>query len=100
LRDAIELEWQGIPAVCIVHEALSASANAMRTLSKMPLYPFLEVKFPLPPIGPWTPAEVDVLCDELAPLVIEQLTHEVAGPAPAGEKSTGEKATSREGNPA
>jgi hypothetical protein len=80
LRDAIELEWQGIPAVAVVHEALAGSADAMRLMSGMPRYPFLEVTFPLPPVGPWTAEQVDVLCDELLPGIIDQLTHEVAGP--------------------
>jgi hypothetical protein len=83
LRDAIELEWQGIPAVAVVHEVLAGSADAMRLMSGMPLYPFLEVKFPLSPVGPWTDAEVDALCDELLPGIIDQLTHDVAGPVAA-----------------
>jgi hypothetical protein len=83
LRDAIELEWQGIPAVAIVHEALAGSADAMRLMSGMPQYPFLEVKFPLPPVGPWTAEQVDALCDELLPGIIDQLTHEGARPVEA-----------------
>jgi hypothetical protein len=90
LRDAIELEWAGIPAVAVVHEALAGSADAMRLMSGMPHYPFLEVNFPLPPVGPWTVEQVEAVCDELLPGVIEQLTHGVAGPAahalvPAGD---------------
>jgi hypothetical protein len=88
LRDAIELEWAGLPAVAVVHEALAGSADAMRLMSGMPQYPFLEVKFPLPPVGPWTPEQVDELCDELLPHVIEQLTHDVPGPVhPPGEQA-------------
>jgi hypothetical protein len=80
LRDAIELEWEGIPAVAIVHEGLRGSAHAMRTMSKMPNYPFLEIEYPLPPVGPWTPDELDKLCTDLVPRIIEQLTREVPGP--------------------
>ena len=80
MRDAIELEWEGIPSVAIVHEALRGSAQAMRTMSRMPNYPFLEIRFPLPPVGPWTPEELDALAAELAPCIIEQLTRAVPGP--------------------
>jgi hypothetical protein len=81
LRDAIELEWAGLPAVAVVHEALAGSADAMRLMSGMPHYPFLEVNFPLPPVGPWTVEQVEAVCEELLPGVIEQLTRDVAGPA-------------------
>jgi hypothetical protein len=80
LRDAIELEWAGIPAVAIVHEALRGSAHAMRTMSGMPNYPFLEIPFPLPPVGPWTPEELDGLAAALVPGIIRQLTGAVPGP--------------------
>jgi hypothetical protein len=80
VRDAVELEWQGIPAVAIVHEALRGSAHAMRLMSHMPHYPFLEVKFPVPPVGPWTEEELDAVAEYLVPGIIDQLTHEVPGP--------------------
>jgi hypothetical protein len=68
------MEWAGIPAVAIVHEALAGSANAMRVISKMPDYPYLLVHFPLPPVGVWTDEEIDELCDELLPQIVDQLT--------------------------
>jgi hypothetical protein len=74
LRDSLEMEWAGIPSVAIVHEALAGSANSMRIISKMPDYPFLEVRFPLPPVGVWSPDEIEALCDELLPKIIDQLT--------------------------
>jgi hypothetical protein len=38
------------------------------------------VKFPLPPVGPWTDDEVEALCEELVPQIIHQLTNPVEGP--------------------
>ena len=68
------MEWVGIPSVAIVHEALAGSANAMRVISKMPDYPYLEVGFPLPPVGVWTSEQIDALCDQLLPQIVDQLT--------------------------
>jgi hypothetical protein len=79
LRDSLEMEWAGIPSVAIVHEALAGSANSMRVISKMPDYPFLEVRFPLPPVGVWTPDDIDALCDELVPKIVDQLTKPLPG---------------------
>lgn len=80
MRDAVEMEWEGIPSAVIVHEALAGSAAAMKTISKMPKYPALEIKFPLPPVGVWTDEEIETLCQELVPQIVHQLTHEVEGP--------------------
>jgi hypothetical protein len=79
LRDSLEMEWAGIPSVAIVHEALAGSANSMRVISKMPDYPFVEVRFPLPPVGVWTPDQIDALCDELVPKIVDQLTKPLPG---------------------
>jgi hypothetical protein len=73
------MEWVGIPSVAIVHEALAGSANSMRVISKMPEYPFVEVPFPLPPVGVWTDEEIEALCDELIPQIIDQLTKPISG---------------------
>jgi hypothetical protein len=73
------MEWVGIPSVAIVHEALAGSANSMRVISKMPEYPFVEVPFPLPPVGAWTDEEIEALCDKLIPQVVDQLTKPIAG---------------------
>ena len=79
MRDSLEMEWAGIPSVAIVHEALAGSANSMRVISKMPDYPFVEVRFPLPPVGVWTPDQIDALCDELVPKIVDQLTKPLPG---------------------
>jgi hypothetical protein len=73
------MEWAGIPSVAIVHEALAGSANSMRIISKMPEYPFVLVPFPLAPVGVWSNEEIESLCDDLIPQIIDQLTKPVAG---------------------
>ena len=74
MRDAIELEWAGIPSVAVIHEGLSGSANAMRRLSGMPEYPFVTVPYPHVPGVNWTPEEMRQIARELAPRVLERLT--------------------------
>jgi len=74
VRDAIEMEWEGIPAVAIVHEDLAGSANAMKKISKMEDYPFIEIRKPLPAVGEWTDEEVEALCEELVPQIEARLT--------------------------
>ena len=73
------MEWAGIPSVAIVHEALSGSANSMRVISKMPEYPYLLVHFPLAPVGIWSEEQIDALCDELIPQIVDQLTKPLPG---------------------
>ena len=74
MRDAIEMEWAGVPSVAIVHKAMTGSANSMRRLSGMPEYPFLTVDYPHIPLAQWKPEEVRALAKEMAPKVIEHLT--------------------------
>jgi hypothetical protein len=74
LRDAIEMEWEGIPAVAIVHEDLAGSANAMKKISKMEDYPFIEIRKPLPAVGEWTDEEIEALCEALVPQIEAHLT--------------------------
>jgi hypothetical protein len=73
------MEWAGIPSVTIVHEALSGSANSMRVISKMPDYPYLLVHFPLAPTGKWSDEQIEALCDELLPQIVDQLTKPLPG---------------------
>jgi hypothetical protein len=76
VRDSIELEWAGIPAVAIVHEALAGSADAMRRMSKMPSYPFLNIPYPTPPTGLWPAEECAALAAQLLPEIVGRLTAE------------------------
>ena len=74
MRDAIELEWEGIPSVAIVHEAVRGSAKSMARLSGVPDYGFVVVDYPWIPTAVWNDAEVRDLAKEVAPRVLERLT--------------------------
>ena len=72
------MEWAGIPAVAIVHEALSGSADAMRKMSKMPDYPYIKIPYPTPPTGVWPEDQCKALAGQLLPQIVERLTAERA----------------------
>lgn len=71
MRDAIDLEWAGIPAVPVIADALVGPVDYMRRLSGMPDYPFTITAFP---VGNLTPAETDERGAQLAPEVLRLLT--------------------------
>ena len=74
MRDAIELEWAGIPSVGIIHEAVRGSAESMAKLSGVPDYPFVLAGYPYGPTGVWSDAEIQSLVREVAPAVRSLLT--------------------------
>ena len=74
MRDAIELEWAGIPSVCIVHKEMTGSAQAIARISGHEDYEFLTVDYPHIPTAIWTKDEARDLAKELAPLVRRLLT--------------------------
>jgi hypothetical protein len=74
VRDSVELEWAGIPAVAIVHEAFVAAAQATASVSGMAGYEFVVVSYPLPPPGEWTDQQIDDLAKQVAPAVARLLT--------------------------
>ena len=47
MRDAIELEWAGRPAVAIVVDSLVGAAENMKRVSRMPEYPYVVTPFPV-----------------------------------------------------
>jgi hypothetical protein len=73
LRDAIELEWAGVPSVCIVHQELRESAAAIARISGHPDYPMITVDYPYIPTATWEPEEIQALAKELAPQVRDLL---------------------------
>jgi hypothetical protein len=73
LRDAVELEWAGIPSVCIVHRELRESAAAIARISGHPDYPVIVVDYPYIPTATWSDDEITVLAKELAPQVRDLL---------------------------
>jgi len=74
LRDAIELEWEGIPSVGVIHEAVRGSAESMAKLSGVPDYPFVIAGYPYGPTGVWSDAEVASLARLVLPGVRSLLT--------------------------
>ncbi len=74
MRDAIELEWEGIPSVPIIHEAVSGSAESMAKLSGIPDYPFVIASYPYVPTGVWSDDEIRSLARQVAPGVMSLLT--------------------------
>ena len=79
MRDAIELEWAGIPTVALIHKAMSGSANSMKRLSGVPDYPYAVLDYPHVPLAKWDPAEVREIARKLAPQIIERLTKRPGG---------------------
>jgi hypothetical protein len=73
LRDAIELEWEGVPSVAVIHEAVRGSAQAMARLSGFPDYEFIIVDYPWIPTAVWHDDEVKDLAKAVAPKVLEKL---------------------------
>ena len=74
MRDAVELEWAGIPSVAIIHESMAGTARAMASVSAMPDYPFVTVDYPHVPLGVWTPEEIREMAREVAKAVMAGLT--------------------------
>jgi hypothetical protein len=74
LRDAVELEWAGVPSVAIIHESMEGSARAMAMVSGMPDYEFVIVHYPHPPLAIWTPSEIVDIVGEVADDVRKRLT--------------------------
>ncbi len=69
----MELEWAGIPTVCIVHREMRDSAGAIARISGHPDYPMVIVDYPYIPTATWSDDEIAVLAKEVAPQVCELL---------------------------
>ena len=67
MRDALDLEAAGIPAVCLVHAALVPAVQALCRLVGAADYPFVVVDYPYNPTGVWSEDE----CNEMAAQVLE-----------------------------
>lgn len=74
MRDAIELEWAGIPTAAIIHKAVEGSARAMARLSGVPDFDFLIIDYPAIPTAIWSKDEIRDLAREIAPAVRARLT--------------------------
>ena len=76
----MELEWAGIPTVCIVHREMRDSARAIARISGHPEYPMIIVDYPYIPTATWTDDEVASLAREVAPQVRAMLLGETSQP--------------------
>jgi hypothetical protein len=72
----VELEWERVPSVAVVHESMSGSARAMASVSGMPDYAFVTVGYPHIPLAVWTPEEIDEIAREAAPRIAALLTRD------------------------
>jgi hypothetical protein len=74
MRDALDLEAAGIPAVCIVHEALVPAVQALCKLIGAADYPFVTVNYPYNPTGVWTKDESQAMAEQVLEGVRARLT--------------------------
>ena len=74
MRDALDLEAAGIPAVCIVHSALEPAVRAMARLVGADDYPVIVIDYPHNPTAVWTPDESQALADQVIDAVRLRLT--------------------------
>lgn len=66
MRDALDLEAAGIPAVCIVHDALVPAVRAIAQYVGAGDYPVVTVGYPHDPTGHWTKQESAELAEQVA----------------------------------
>jgi hypothetical protein len=76
LRDAIELEWAGKPAVAIVTDALVGAAEMMKRVSRMPEYPYVVTQFP---VGNLNAAELAERARAMVPEVLRLIAGRSSG---------------------
>jgi hypothetical protein len=71
MRDAIDLEWLGVPSVAVIADALVGPVDFMKRISGMDAYTYCTTPFP---VGNLTPDETRQRGAELAPQVLDLLT--------------------------
>ena len=74
MRDALDLEAAGIPAVCIVHSALEPAVRAMARLVGADNYPVIVIDYPHNPTAVWTAEESAMLANQVLDAVRLRLT--------------------------
>lgn len=74
MRDALDLEEAGIPAVCIVHSALEPAVRAMARLVGADDYPVIIIDYPHNPTAVWTKEESAELAAQVVDAVRLRLT--------------------------
>jgi hypothetical protein len=81
MRDAIEMEAAGIPAIAIAHEELRGAIESMRKISRAVSTPYVLVTRPVPPNGEWGKAATDQVVKRILPMVVAGLIAEEAAMA-------------------
>ncbi len=71
MRDALELEWAGVPSAVIIAEPLMGAAEAMKRLSGMAAYEYCLMDRPYSNMAP---EELRQQARRLAPRITELLT--------------------------
>ena len=66
IRDAMELEWAGIPSAALVHEDMLPAVDAMTRLADMPDYPYVVVSRGRTSLCDWDDATVAMVAKEIA----------------------------------
>lgn len=74
MRDALDLEAAGIPAVCLVHTALVPAVQALCRLVGAADYPFVVVDYPYNPTGMWSEDECNAMAQQVLDGVRARLT--------------------------
>ncbi|MFM8861330.1 MAG: hypothetical protein ACKOIA_02550 [Acidimicrobiia bacterium] len=74
MRDALDLEEAGIPAVCVVHSALEPAVRAMARLVGADDYPVIVIDYPHNPTAVWTKEEAAELAAQVVDAVRLRLT--------------------------
>ena len=73
MRDSIELEWAGRPAVAIVVDVLVGAAENMKRVSRMPDYPYVVTPFPVGSLnGPELAERARQVADDVLRLLSER----------------------------
>jgi hypothetical protein len=66
IRDALDLEAAGIPAVCVVHDALVPAVRALAQFLGAADYPVVTIGYPHDPTGHWTKEEAIKIAELVA----------------------------------
>jgi len=73
MRDAIEMESVGIPAVAIAHEELRGAVESMRKISNAPNTPYILVTRPVTPNGDWGEVATNEVVERILSSVVAEL---------------------------
>ena len=74
MRDAMELEWAGVPSVALIHEAVNIGVKMLVKIAGMEDYPYVLLGAPYPNLCEWTDAEVAEVAKLVAPQILKLLS--------------------------